>query len=139
MARQKRVLGRESPPRLVLLADAAALYRQVGTPETMAVQLHHLAGMSEQPNVTLQVMPEVVHASVASEYLIADDAVWAEHVITGGVYVTPGTLSAVLARFDSLRAECMKSSESLTLIKSLEQAWRTGGRVPTRQAAAGHA
>ena len=74
MARQQRILGRDSPPRLTLLVDEAALYRRVGTPEVMAVQLHHLLDVADRPNVTLQVMPEVAHASLASAYLIADDA-----------------------------------------------------------------
>jgi transcriptional regulator with XRE-family HTH domain len=132
MARQQRILMREHPPRLTLLTDEAALYRLVGTPKVMAVQLHHLLDMADRPNVTLQVMPEVAHASVASEYLIADDAVWAESVIAGGVHVTPEILTAVEARFDSLRGECMKVSESLALIERLEKAW-SGGSRPTRR------
>ncbi len=138
MARQQRILGRDNPPRLALLTDEAALYRRVGTPEVMAAQLHHLLDMAAWPNVTLQVMPEVAHASVASEYLIADDAVWSESVIVGGVHVTPEILTAVETRFDSLRGECMKVSESLTLIERLEQAW-SGGSRPTRQVAADRA
>jgi hypothetical protein len=132
MARQQRILMREHPPRLTLLTDEAALYRLVGTPKVMAVQLHHLLDMADRPNVTLQVMPEVAHASVASEYLIADDAVWAESVIAGGVHVTPEILTAVEARFDSLRGECIKVSESLALIERLEKAW-SGGSRPTRR------
>jgi hypothetical protein len=72
---------------------------------------------------------------VASEYLIADDAVWSENVIAGGVYVTPETFNAAVARFDSLRGECMKESESLMLLKSMEETWR-GGKAPSRQVAA---
>lgn len=132
MGRQQRILGREHPPRLALLVDEAALYRRAGTPEVMAAQLHHLLDMAAWPNVTLQVMPEVAHASVASEYLIADDAVWSESVVVGGVHVTPAILTAVEIRFDSLRGECMKVSESLTLIERLEQSW-SGGSRPTRQ------
>lgn len=135
MERQRRVLGRDKPPRLVLLVDGAALYRLVGSPETMAAQMRHVRQMAELPNVTVQVMPEVGHASLASAYLIADDAVWAEHVITGGVYVTPEALAGAIARFDSLRGECMKVSESLALLESVEDAWN-GGKAPTRRVAA---
>jgi hypothetical protein len=101
----------------------------------MAAQLHHLLDMADWPNVTLQVMPEVAHASVASEYLIADDAVWSESVVAGGVHVTHEILTAVEVRFDSLRGECMKVSESLTLIERLEQSW-SGGSRPTRRVVA---
>ena len=138
MERQRRVLGRDKPPRLILLVDAAALYRLVGSPDTVAAQVRHLRDMAGLPNVVLQVMPEVGHASLASEYLIADDAVWSENVITGGVYVTPETFTFAVARFDSLRGECMKVSESLTLLESVEDTW-SGGKAPTRRVAAGHA
>jgi DNA-binding XRE family transcriptional regulator len=135
MERQRRVLGRDKPPRLILLVDGAALYRLVGSPQVMAAQLRHVRQMADLPNVTVQVMPEVGHASLASAYLIADDAVWAEHVITGGVYVTPEALAGAIARFDSLRGECMKVSESLALLESVEDAWN-GGKAPTRRVAA---
>jgi hypothetical protein len=138
MERQDRVLGRDRPPRLVLVVDAAALYRLVGSPAIMAAQMRHLRDTAGLPNVVLQVMPEVGHASLASEYLIADDAVWSENVITGGVYVTPETLNGAVARFDSLRGECMKVSESLTLLESMEDAWN-GGKAPTRRVAGGRA
>jgi transcriptional regulator with XRE-family HTH domain len=134
MERQRRVLGRDNPPRVILLVDAAALYRLVGSPEIMAAQMRRLRDMAGLPNVVLQVMPEVGHASVASEYLIADDAVWSENVITGGVYVTPETFTAAVARFDSLRGECMKVSESLTLLETVEDSW-SGGKAPTRRVA----
>jgi transcriptional regulator with XRE-family HTH domain len=138
MQRQGRVLGRDNPPRLVLLVDAAALYRLVGSPQVMAAQLRHLRDMAGQPNVVVQVMPEVGHASLASEYLIADDAVWSENVMAGGVYVTPESLDFAVVRFDSLRGECMKVSESLTLLESVEEAW-TGGKAPTRRVAGARA
>lgn len=137
MARQKRILGRPDPPRVAILADEAALYRLVGSPGTMAAQLRHLLDVAALPNVTLQVMPEVAHASVPSAYLIADDAVWAEHVIVGGVYVTSETVTSAEARFDTLRGECMKVSESLALIERQAERWATTGvSRPTRQVAA---
>ena len=138
LARQKRLLDRQKPPLLTLLVDEAALYRAVGSPQTMAVQLRHLLGLAARPNVVLQVMPEIAHASVASEYLIADDAVWSENVITGGTYTAQETLTAATLRFDTLRGECYRVSESLALIERTEQAW-TGGNRPTRQVAAGRA
>lgn len=139
MARQQRVLGKDNPPRLTLLADEAAFYREVGDPGVMADQLRHLLEMAARPTVTLQVMPEVAHASVASAYLIADDAVWAENVIVGGVYTTREIHTATEVRFDNLRAECMKVSESLAMIERLEQAWTTGALRHTRRGAAASA
>ena len=91
---QRRVLGRDKPPAVTLLVDEAALYRQVGTAEVMAAQLCRLREVAALPAVVMQVMPEVAHASVASGYLIADDAVWCENVITGGTCTDPETVTA---------------------------------------------
>jgi transcriptional regulator with XRE-family HTH domain len=131
MERQHRVLGRDKPPSVTLLVDEAALYRQVGTAEVMAAQFCRLREVAAMPSVLMQVMPEVAHASVASGYLITDDAVWCENVITGGTYTDPETVTATARRFDSLRAECYRASESLALIERLENRWTTGVRRPT--------
>jgi transcriptional regulator with XRE-family HTH domain len=139
MARQARVLGRSKPPLVTLLVDEAALYRRVGSPQVMAAELRQLRDLAALPNITLQVMPEIEHASMASGYLIADDAVWSENVITGGTYTDQETVTATVLRFDTLRGECHKVSESLTLIERLEQAWSTGESRPTRRVAAAHA
>jgi transcriptional regulator with XRE-family HTH domain len=133
MDRQLRVLGREKPPSVTLLVDESALYRQVGTAEVMAAQLGRLLDVAAMPSVVMQVMPEVAHASVASGYLIADDAVWCENVITAGTYTDPETVTATALRFDTLRAECYRASESLALIERLERQWTTGVRRPTRR------
>jgi transcriptional regulator with XRE-family HTH domain len=133
MERQHRILAREKPPSVTLLVDESALYRQVGTTEIMAAQLRRLLEVAAVPSMVMQVMPEVAHASVASGYLIADDAVWSENVITGGTYTDPETVIATALRFDTLRAECYRASESLALIERLESQWATGARRPTRQ------
>ena len=78
------------------------------------------------PNVTIQVVPAIVHAGVASAYLLADDAVWCEHVAAGGVYTAPDIVSNVAARHDSLRVECYRASESLELFRELTEIWTTG-------------
>jgi hypothetical protein len=133
MERQRRVLGREKPPSVTLLVDESALYRRVGTAEVMAAQLHRLLEVAALPSVVMQVMPEVAHACMASGYLITDDAVWCESVITAGTYTDPETVSATALRFDTLRAECYRASESLTLIERLESQWTTGVHRPTRR------
>jgi transcriptional regulator with XRE-family HTH domain len=137
-ARQVRVLSRPKPPLVTLLVDEGALYRLVGSTQIMAGQLRHLLDLATRPNVVLHVMPEIAHASVASGYLIADDAIWAEHVVTGGTYTDPETVRATTLRFATLCGESYRVSESLALLERLEQAW-SGGNRPTRQAVAGSA
>ena len=79
------------------------------------------------------------HAGVASAYLLADDAVWCEHLAAGGVYTAPDIVSNIAARHDSLRAECYRASESLELFRELAGIWTTGVPRLTRRAAEGSA
>ena len=79
VARQQRVLNRRRPPRVTLLVDELSLFRLVGSAEVMAAQMRRLADAAAMPDVTIQVVPAIAHAGVASAYLLADDAVWCEH------------------------------------------------------------
>lgn len=56
LERQKALVA-ERAPRFHAVLDEAALRRPYGGREVMRDQLRHLIAMSEQPNVTLQVMP----------------------------------------------------------------------------------
>jgi transcriptional regulator with XRE-family HTH domain len=133
--RQRRVLGR---CRVSYVLDQSALYRLVGSPEIMTAQLRHLIDVAARPNVVLQVMPEVAHVAVEAGYALADDAVWSEHVVSGGVYTDPEIVASVATRHDNLRGECLKVSESLALIERLAEQW-TGGNQPTHQVTAASA
>jgi transcriptional regulator with XRE-family HTH domain len=135
MERQRRVLGR---CRVSYVLDQSALYRLVGSPEIMAAQLRHLLEVAAMPNVVLQVMPEVAHNVMEAAYVLADDAVWSENLVSGAVYTDPEIVGSVATRHDNLRGECLRVSESLALIGRLAEQW-TGGNQPTRQVTAGSA
>lgn len=135
MERQQRVLGR---CRVSYVLDQSALYRLVGSPEIMTAQLRHVLDVAARPNVVLQVMPEVAHYVMEAAYALADDAVWSEHVVSGGVYTDPEIVASVAARHDNLRGECLKVSESLALVGRLAEQW-TGGNQPTRRVTAASA
>jgi hypothetical protein len=137
MDRQHRVLERDSPPRVTMLVDELALYRIVGSSETMAGQMARLAEVAALPNVTVQVVPAISHAAVASGYLLADDAVWCEHLAAGGVFTDANIVSNISARHDSLRAECYRASESLAMIERLGKTWTRGASPLTHPATGG--
>jgi transcriptional regulator with XRE-family HTH domain len=139
MARQQRVLNRGQPPRVTLLVDELSLFRLVGNAEVMTAQMRRLADAAAMPDVTIQVVPAIAHAGVASAYLLADDAVWCEHLAAGGVYTAPDIVSNVAARHDSLRAECYRASESVELFRELAGIWTTGVPPLTHRAAEGSA
>jgi lambda repressor-like predicted transcriptional regulator len=125
MQRQERVLKRQDPPSAWFVVDELSLYREVGDAEIMGAQLRHLL--------------EVAHPVNASGFLMADDAVWIEHAAGGFVYTERETFSGIALRFDSLRGECYRVSESLALIERLEGIWKAGANPLTRTATAGTA
>jgi hypothetical protein len=119
MARQKRVLFRDDPPRAWFLVDITSLRRMPANSPIMAAQLRHLLEVSDLPNVTIQIVPECVHAGLVGGFIVADGAAYAESVHAGQVYADQETITAMNARFDSIRSEAMRSSESLALIREM--------------------
>lgn len=135
--RQHRVLERQdSPPSVWIIVDEMALYREVGTPAVMAAQLRHLAEVAARPRVTLTVMPAIAHPANASGFVLADDAAWCEHLAAGGAYTEPQVVTLLAQRFDSLRAECYRASESLAMIDRTTEIWASGVSPLTRMATA---
>ncbi len=133
MERQRRVLMREDPPSAWLVVDEMALYRLVGSHEAMAAQMERLIEVAALPKVTITVMPAVTHPANASEFIIVDDsAAYVEHMIGGFTYTDEAPISALAVRFDTLRGECYRVSESLALIREMRDLWAAGVSPLTR-------
>jgi hypothetical protein len=140
MERQRRVLMRDDPPSAWFVVDELSLYRCVGSPEIMADQMSRLSEVAAEPLVTVTVMPAVTHPANASAFIIADDsAAYAEHMAGGFTYTDDQTLSALAVRFDRLRGECYRVSESLTRIREMRELWKAGVSPLTRAATEGTA
>jgi transcriptional regulator with XRE-family HTH domain len=119
LERQRRVLLREDPPAARVLVDELSLHRVVGSREVMAAQLRHLLDMTAMATVTIQVMPAIAHSVNASGLIIADGAAYCEHAAAGYVYTDAAVISSLSARFDALRAECYRASESQAIIERM--------------------
>jgi transcriptional regulator with XRE-family HTH domain len=133
MVRQKRVLFRDDgPPSACFLVDELSLYRLVGSAEDMAAQCRHLIEVASLARVIVQVLPAIAHPVNASGFLMADNAVWVEHAVSGYVFTDEQTISAMAHRFDILRAECYRASESLALLQEMSDLWATGVNPLTR-------
>jgi transcriptional regulator with XRE-family HTH domain len=131
--RQRRVLMRDLPPRAWFIVDELSLYRCVGSAEVMAEQVRRLSDVASMPTVTMQVLPAVAHNANASEFILADDrAAYAEHVVGGYVFTDERTLSTLALRFDTLRGECYRVSESEALLERMAETWATGASPLTQ-------
>jgi transcriptional regulator with XRE-family HTH domain len=133
MERQRRVLGRDDPPLARFVVDEVSLYRLVGSRETMAAQMRHILEVAAMPSATLQVLPLIAHAANASGLVVTDSAAYCEHMAGGYAYTDPVIVSSLAGRFDALRDECYRASESRTMLERMQEQWETGAspRIPT--------
>jgi transcriptional regulator with XRE-family HTH domain len=139
MERQQRVLFRDEPPDALFLLDEVALYRVVGSADVMAGQMRHLLTVAALPNVTLQSVPLVAHAANASNLIIAGDAAYCEMLAGGYVFTDPQRVESLARRFDTLRSDSHRKTETVKVIEEMFESWTTGERVPVRTLTAGHA
>jgi Domain of unknown function (DUF5753) len=139
LARQA-ILAREDPPAIWFLVDEAALRRCIGSPHVMAAQLAHLAGVARLPNITIQVVPDIAHAGLLGGFAVAERAAYVETAVAGQVFEDTEIIAALLTRFDTLRNEAFRGSESLTLIERMCKEWKaTGARAVTQDPTAENA
>jgi transcriptional regulator with XRE-family HTH domain len=117
MARQQRVLFRDDPPEAYFLVSITSLRNMPA--DIAGGQLRHLLQVAQLPRVTIQVVPECWHAGLPAGFIVADSAAYTESLIAGQVYGDDETVSAFGARFDSIRAEALRASETLTLIREM--------------------
>ena len=132
LARQA-ILTRDDPPKAWFLVDEAALRRHIGPPEVMAAQLAHLGGVARLPNVTIQVVPSTAHAGLLGGFAVAERAAYVETAVAGQVFEDAEIIAELLTRFDTLRSEAFRRSESLTLIERMCEEWKaTGARAASQ-------
>jgi transcriptional regulator with XRE-family HTH domain len=124
LARQQ-VLTREdpSPPRLYALIDEGILYRPVAPALVMRAQFAHLIELSQQPHITIQVVPYAAggHSGLLGAFSIAElpatqSIVFMEDVSGGRVAEDAATVSEVALCFDALRSDALPKAASRDLI-----------------------
>lgn len=136
------ILTRDKPPSPVvwILLDEAALRRRTGNPLVMANQLDHLVVLASLPNVTIQVVPDVGHPGLTGGFVIAEKtkgaAAYIETALGGQVFEDAKAVRTLSVRFDALRTEAMRGTESLHLIEEAAREWRrkATGASPVAQA-----
>jgi Domain of unknown function (DUF5753) len=134
-ARMKRqaILTRDDPPTAWFLVDEAALRCCVGSPQIMAAQMTQLVAFARLPNVTIQVVPAIAHAGRAGGFALTESAAYVETAVAGQVFEDPEIIASLLTRFDTLRNEALRASESLAFIERMGKEWEaTGARAATQ-------
>jgi hypothetical protein len=127
MARQS-VLDRDDPPTLWVLLDENVLRREVGNAKIMSEQLGHLAAVAARPKVTVQLLPgKGAHVGLQGAMNMAETpeacVVNLDDFTDGRTTDSPVTVAQASERFDSLRSEAYRASESLAMIESAAETW----------------
>jgi transcriptional regulator with XRE-family HTH domain len=129
MARQA-ILARDHPPMLWVILDEGVLRRPAGGAEVMAEQVGKLIESAARPNVVIQVIPWAVgaHQGMSGNFVIADMAdgqsiVYQDTAARGQIVEDADDLAAVTLTWDTLQAEVLPRSASLTLMEEAAKTW----------------
>ncbi|GGU52105.1 transcriptional regulator [Streptomyces cavourensis] len=127
---RQKVLVSERAPVFHAVLDEAALRRPYGERDVMRAQLRHLIDMSEQPNITLQVMPFSYggHAGESGSFTLLrfpesdlSDIVYLEQ-LTSALYLDkPEEVTQYEKAMECLRKDSPGPEESRDLLRGLLQ------------------
>lgn len=134
MARRS-VLDRDSPPTLWVLLDENVLRREIGNAKITSEQLRHPAAVAARPKVTVQLLPGTgAHVGLQGAMTMAETpeacVVNLDDFTDGRTTDSPVTVAQASERFDSLRSEAYRASESLAMIErgrnldTIDSPWR---------------
>ena len=88
----------------------------------------HLAAVARLPNITIQVVPAIAHAGLLGGFSLTERAAYVETAVAGQVFEDAEIIAGLLTRFDTLRNEALRASESLAfierIVRGMESNWR---------------
>jgi DNA-binding XRE family transcriptional regulator len=130
---RQQILSRPRPPMVSVVLAEDVLNRCVGSAEVMHDQLIYLAEVSQQPKVTIQVIPASVgvHAGLAGAAAIADTEdggtlVHEDGFTAGRTSADPDIVVKVRERVAVLRSDALPRDASLEMIsKVAKERWST--------------
>ncbi|MET9802596.1 helix-turn-helix transcriptional regulator [Streptomyces sp. NPDC006368] len=123
--RQERIRDAEQPLRLWAVIDEAALRRVVGDKQLMIEQLEHLVEQSQQPHVTVQVLPFEMgaHPGISGHYAIlefpdaADSSVVYIEGVTSDLYLEKANdVQRYSVMYEHLRAQALNVEQTRQFI-----------------------
>lgn len=125
---RQKLLVSERAPGLHVVLDEAALHRPYGGAEVMRAQLRHLVDVSEQPNVSLRVMPFRFggHAAESGAFTLLEfpepelpDVVYLEQ-LTSALYLDKiDEVAQYRGVLDRLLSDSLDPADSRALIREL--------------------
>ncbi|CAM5731558.1 helix-turn-helix domain-containing protein [Streptomyces hirsutus] len=126
LRRQSRITAETDPLRLWVVLDEASLRRVVGNRQVMREQLEHVMELSQQPHITVQVLPFEVgaHSGINGQYSIlefadaADSSVVYIEGVTSDLYLEkPHDVQKYTVMYEHLRAQSLNVEQSRQLVE----------------------
>ncbi|MCX2925601.1 helix-turn-helix domain-containing protein [Streptomyces sp. NEAU-W12] len=126
LRRQNRITAETDPLRLWVVLDEASLHRVVGSRQVMREQLEHVMELSQQPHITVQVLPFEVgaHSGINGQYSIlefadaADSSVVYIEGVTSDLYLEkPQDVQKYTVMYEHLRAQSLNVEQSRQLVE----------------------
>jgi len=127
MARQE-LLARPSPPHLWVVMDETALRRPAGSRVVMQAQLKRLMNASEQPGITLQVLPFAAgpHPAMHGLFYVfrfpapeLPDIVYGENMTSAFYLDKPGDAVAYLKALDRVCAQAAPAEQTAGILHAI--------------------
>ncbi|MFE7810577.1 Scr1 family TA system antitoxin-like transcriptional regulator [Streptomyces sp. NPDC057433] len=138
MGRQER-LGTPSRPDLWVVLDEAVLRRPIGGRAVMREQLVRLLGTSEEPHITVQVLPfdQGEHDVMGGSLTVlsmpdGSESAYTEGAHYGQLVENPDDVRNLALAYDRLRAAALPPLMSLDMIRSVMEDNHRGANVPSR-------
>jgi len=128
---RQEILQRPDPPYVVAVLYEAVLHHLVGTPQVMHDALTHVADLSEQPNVSVQVVPvnTGANAGMGGSFCIASGDAAPDVLLMETIEdVTTETRSLVRRAaniFVRVQADALPRAASRSLILEAAEQWKT--------------
>ncbi|MFJ8075374.1 helix-turn-helix domain-containing protein [Streptomyces sp. NPDC096176] len=135
LRRQERIRDTEHPLRLWVVIDEAALRRQVGDKQLMREQLEHLVELSQQPHVTVQVLPFEMgaHPGINGQYAIlefpdaSDSSVVYIEGVTSDLYLEKANdVQKYSVMYEHLRAQALNVDQTRQFIAEIAKMYAQG-------------
>ncbi|WP_425245391.1 helix-turn-helix domain-containing protein [Streptomyces sp. NEAU-NA10] len=129
MERQNNRLAGDQPAKLWAILDESVLRRTVGSVEVMREQMRRLVEASEQPNITVQLLPFSLgaHPGLYGPFVIltfpdpTPNLVWLENPKNSVYLESAEDLDNYTEIFDQLRACALSPSETRTRITEISK------------------
>jgi transcriptional regulator with XRE-family HTH domain len=128
--RQQRFLGAYSGTTLIAMMSENLLRTNIGGPEVMARQMAFLTECAELKNVILHIVPTKsrICAKFRTPFMIAAldngrEIAYMDGAIRGTVIEDYEDVVTLRDLFNEIRAEALRKSESIDLVRKVEEEW----------------